>query len=58
MSWSDRDKNRFFDEVKNAVNGGATPEDMFKELEDCYYTALDDAKKSAEYSFRMLKKPL
>lgn len=54
--WSDSNKNRFFDQVKDAVQQGATAEDLVKELEGCYYQALDDMRKHAEYEFKQLLK--
>lgn len=54
--WSDRDKDRFFDAVKEAVVSGAQPEEMVRELESSYYLALDDLKKAAAYSFRQVLK--
>lgn len=54
--WTDRDKDRFYDAVKEAVLSGAQPDDMLKELEQGYYMALDDLKKAAQYSFSIALK--
>ena len=56
MAWSEYDKERFFDAVKNAVAAGATPESLVKELEADYYIACDEMKSSAKYSFEQMRK--
>lgn len=54
--WTDRDKERFYEALKQAVICGATPEDIIKEVKIGYFQALDDIKGAAIYSFGLLLK--
>lgn len=56
MAWSDYNKERFYDEIKSAIESGADASQLIQELKNGCYIALDEIKKQFEYQFKTLLK--